>query len=202
MFVERCVSCYFLVATSSRPSGIEKAMRRPGRLDKEVELGVPSSGSREPILKQLCVERNIHVSPSDRDRDVGSDEVTAAALKEVAGICHGMVASDLVELLKEAVCSSSIRVPKSRQAGLDAASIDDLIRGMDELAVADQASPADESSGIVVSKDKLLAAAKKVSPSALREIVVEVPTVRWTDIGGMETVKASLREVSCCCVKV
>lgn len=38
-------------------------------------------------------------------------------------------------------------------------------------------------------------AVSRVSPSALREVVVEIPSVRWEDIGGMEGVKRSLREV-------
>jgi len=47
----------------------------------------------------------------------------------------------------------------------------------------------------LITTSDLLAAVSSVTPSALREVAIEVPTVRWTDIGGMEPVKESLREV-------
>lgn len=178
-----------LLATSSRPNSIEKALRRPGRLDKETELGVPSSAQREAILRQLCQEMHITVI-EDEDSSERSTTSSEAVLRRVAATAHGMVASDLTELIKEALSSSV-----SREMSRSADAVGDLASSLSGLHIDEITAPASQRASHLVTERALLSAAKAISPSALREIVVEVPEVRWTDIGGMDVVKRSLQEV-------
>jgi AAA family ATPase len=157
----------FFIASSSRPQNIDRALRRPGRLDVELELPVPSGRERFEILSIIL--KNMQVSC-----------ISNAGVSEVAEVAHGMVASDLELLVKEAFL-----IELNNQSDPST-----LSPGMNRLSLNDSVSAPMELTG-----ESLRAAVKKVSPSALREISIEVPNVKWTDIGGMNSVKDSLREV-------
>ncbi|MGQ9700467.1 MAG: CDC48 family AAA ATPase [Candidatus Bipolaricaulaceae bacterium] len=96
-------------------------------------------------------------------------------LDELAAVTHGFVGSDLAALAREAAMNTLRRVlPK---INLDAQEIPKEV--LDEL---------------VVRKEDFEAALKEVRPSAMREIMIEVPPVTWEEIGGLEEVKELLRE--------
>lgn len=154
----------FLIATSASPSRIDAAMRRPGRLEKEFELGVPDPVEREDILRNIL--QGMGVSIKQEQLKYG---VTYVGLKEAGGKTHGMVASDLVLVCKEALVHSSLTAKSDGSSYACGAE-----------AITDEA---------------LLKAVDRVVPSAIREVAVDVPCVKWGDIGGMEEVKRSLREV-------
>lgn len=98
-----------------------------------------------------------------------------ADLKKIAKDTHGYVGADLAQLCMEAAFQA-IR-EKSGQIDLDADKVD--------AAVLDS---------IHITQEHLLHALEHTNPSALRENVVEVPTVKWSDIGGLEDVKRELHE--------
>jgi AAA family ATPase len=160
----------FVIATSSKPHLIDRALRRPGRLDKEIELPVPNASERYHIL--CCILASMAIVIDDK-------YITDAGLTAAAACAHGMVASDLVLVAKEAYLLSN-----------------SLTNLGDSLAdQLEQLSLADSHQDVGISDKHLMSALSKVAPSAIREIVVEVPNVKWTDIGGMDEVKRSLREV-------
>lgn len=171
------LSRVFVIATSASPAKIDSAMRRPGRLEKEIELSVPTPMDREDILYRVLKHMDVHVSRRDEpeaSRDVVS-RVTWNGLRDAARKAHGMVASDLVLVCKEAMVRIVNKHPQQQQ---------------------DQATfLGAEKTTIALGDDDLLSAVDKVVPSAIREVAVDVPCVRWTDIGGMDEVKKSLREV-------
>lgn len=47
---------------------------------------------------------------------------------------------------------------------------------------------------IVVTNDDFKSALKEIQPSALREVLVQVPNVKWDDVGGLDDVKQELKE--------
>lgn len=153
----------FVLCTSSSPGDIDPAMRRPGRLDKEIELPVPSQSDREHILLKILEQMNVPYDQTENENGV-----SRALIHEISKAAHGMVGSDLLLVCKEAFAMSLQR----QKSGL----LDNTFDG--RITAAD-----------------LSAAVTKVSPSGIREVAVEVPEVRWDDIGGMDTVKQSLREV-------
>jgi len=128
-------------------------------------------------------DREIHISVPDTNgrydilrvhtRGVPLDE--SVDLKQIAQTTHGFVGSDLAFLVKEAALGALRRVlPKIEEQHM-------------------QVSP-DMINQIVVSADDFKNARQIVEPSALREIAIEIPLVRWDDIGGMEQAKQALRE--------
>ena len=84
-----------VIAATNRPDSIDPALRRPGRLDREIEIGVPDSGGREQILG--IHTRSMPLAP-------GVD------LAKIAGESHGFSGADLEALAKEAAMRALRRV--------------------------------------------------------------------------------------------
>ncbi len=80
-----------VIAATNRPDSIDPALRRPGRFDREIEIGVPSRQGREEILK-------IHTRGMPLSEDVD--------IKKIASITHGYTGADLSSLVKEAAMKS------------------------------------------------------------------------------------------------
>ena len=84
-----------VIAATNRPDSIDPALRRPGRFDREIEIGIPNDAGRLEIL-------NIHT----RGMPLAAD----ADLKEMARVTHGFVGADLEALTKEAAMRSLRRI--------------------------------------------------------------------------------------------
>lgn len=150
-----------VIAASNIPDHLDPALRRPGRFDREVEIGVPNKDARLNILK-------IHTRNMPLAKDVN--------LKQIADITHGFVGADLSSLTKEAA-------------------MEVLRKLLPEIKLhEDEPIPKGLLEKLVITKDDFKAALRLVRPSAMREVFVEVPTIKWEDIGGLEDVKQELKE--------
>lgn len=194
-FMQHPTSSVFILAASCKPNDIEQAMRRPGRLDKEIELAVPTVSDRSEILQTIL--RTIG------DLNTGiNGSISENAIADVARRAHGMVGSDILLVCKEAHMNSLDRnLSCNIKSTIDVVNLE---KDFNRLAVA-ASTPGiiDESydsnrvdciPGPLIDED-LLAAVARVTPSAIREVAVDIAEVRWNDIGGMESVKQSLKEV-------
>ncbi len=149
-----------VIAATNREDAIDPALRRPGRFDREIEIGVPDKEGREEILQ-------IHSRGMPLDKDVN--------LKEIAGSTHGFVGADLDAL--------------SREAAMNA-----LKKVLPKIDLEKEEIPTSILDSLKVTKDDFVEAMRGVSPSALREVMVEVSDVKWSDIGGLGEVKSRLQE--------
>ncbi len=153
-----------VIGATNREDAIDPALRRPGRFDREIEIGVPDRDGRKEILQ--IHTRGMPFEGTDEDRDL--------LLTELANITHGFVGADLAALAREAAMKA-------------------LRRYLPEIDL-DQPIPADVLEKMRVIKEDFKEALKEVEPSALREVLVEVPRVGWDDVGGLEDVKRLLVE--------
>lgn len=160
-----------IIGATNIPNSLDPALRRPGRFDREIEIGVPNKEGRKEILK-------IHTRgmPLDKAKDKDVD------LGHIAEITYGYVGADLAALCKEAAMHALRRVLEENE--LDIGSI----RG-------DRPIPQEVLKKLLVTKQDFEYSMKMVEPSAMREVLIEVPRIKWEDIGGLEDVKKSLREV-------
>ncbi|CAZ83472.1 unnamed protein product [Tuber melanosporum] len=156
-----------VVATTSRPNVIDQALRRPGRFDREIEIGIPDADSRREILEILT-----------RKIDFSNEQPKEAIIKALAAKTHGFVGADLEELVRTAFTSALTRLER-----------DDLDPSALTLSDTPQTHPQ-----FLLREADLDSALKDVRPTAMREIFLEPPKVRWSDIGGQEEVKQRLRE--------
>lgn len=153
-----------VIAATNMPNLLDPALRRPGRFDREIEIGVPDKQGRLDILK-------IHTRNMPLAKDV--------KLKDIANVTHGFVGADLNSLAKEAAMIVLRRIlPELKQKGLD----------------ENQPIPDEILDKLLVTHKDLLESLKVVRPSAMREVLVETPDIGWNDIGGLEDVKEKLKE--------
>jgi SpoVK/Ycf46/Vps4 family AAA+-type ATPase len=152
-----------VIGATNIPNAIDPALRRPGRLDREIEIGVPTKEGRREILQ-------IHTRGMPLAKDVD--------INKIAEITYGYVGADLNALCKEAAMRTLRRVlPDIGQIKKDGA------------------LPQDIRKNLIVTMDDFSHALKMVEPSAMREVMIEVPNVKWDQIGGLENVKGALIEV-------
>lgn len=156
-----------VLAATNRPDALDRALRRPGRFEREVEVGVPTPSARFEILTARLSSMRHSLAPED--------------MQELATSTHGFVAADLSALCNEAAMAALRRRVKTGKAG----------GGHLSAGLALPAGAGD----LKVTMDDFRAAEVVVRPSALREVASDIPPVRWEDVGGLKTVKAHLKEV-------
>ena len=149
-----------VIGATNRVNALDPALRRPGRFDREIEIGVPDKEGRLEIMQ-------IHTRGMPLAEDVD--------LKRLAEITHGFVGADLEALAKEAAIRALRRI-------------------LPEVNMEAESVPVAILNKIKVMNADFLDALKEVEPSAMREVLVEVPDIKWDDIGGLEDVKEELRE--------
>ena len=149
-----------VIGATNRVNAIDPALRRPGRFDREIEIGVPDRDGRLEILQ-------IHTRGMPLDKDVN--------LEKLADISHGFVGADLQALSKEAAMRALRKV-------------------LPEIDLSSESIPADTLKKIIVNMQDFMDVIKEMEPSAMREVFVEVPNVKWEDIGGLPSIKQELQE--------
>ncbi|RJS73775.1 AAA family ATPase [Methanophagales archaeon] len=149
-----------VVGATNRVNALDEALRRGGRFDREIEIGIPDRNGREEILQ-------VHTRGMPLAEDVN--------LKEFADLTHGFVGADLASLCKEAAMHALRKI-------------------LPEIDIEKEIPP-EVMEKLKVTKEDFGEALKSTEPSALREVFVEVPNVKWDDIGGLEHAKQELKEV-------
>lgn len=146
-----------VIGVTNELKNIDLSLRRPGRFDLEVEIGIPDIEGRFDILmKQMS-------KIEERLKKIDTQEI-----KEIASKTHGYVGSDLLSLVRESVM-------KAINRHLEAS--DDNIKD------------------VGVRYEDFQLSMKDIRPSAMKEIILEMPKVRWSDIGGQEVLKRKLHEM-------
>lgn len=161
-----------VVGATNRPNSIDPALRRPGRFDQEVEVGIPDAEARKDILTKQLQRMNASKCA------LSEENIQTIALKT-----HGYVGADLSALCREAVMKTIARGLSGGKVGSSIAT----------LASTNSLSELDAS--IKVEVGDLEAALVDVRPSAMREIFLEMPKVSWDDIAGQHELKQKLVEV-------
>ncbi|MBX9815488.1 MAG: AAA family ATPase [Proteobacteria bacterium SG_bin5] len=149
-----------VIAATNRPEAIDEALRRPGRFDREIVVGVPDERGRREIL-------GIHTR--------GMPLAEAVDLDELARTTYGFVGADLAALTREAAIEAVRRI-------------------MPRLNLGETTIPPEVLDTLAVTRDDFLGALKRVQPSAMREVMVQAPQVRWDDVGGQDEARERLRE--------
>ncbi|MEA2036873.1 MAG: CDC48 family AAA ATPase [Nanoarchaeota archaeon] len=224
-----------VIAATNVPNLLDPALRRPGRFDREIEIGVPSKQGRLDVLKihtrnmplytkekavhdlkdvddnykealfsllsalnsnrvtkkllETKIQKYLKENPDKNDlfQGIDSDKLykhiqkvldnpSLVSLNEISNTTYGFVGADLSALAKEAAMVVLRRV------------LPDL--KLDE----EESIPKELLDSLLITQKDFKESLRVVRPSALREVFIEKPTTRWTDIGGLEGVKQELIE--------
>ncbi|MFQ5841327.1 MAG: CDC48 family AAA ATPase [Thermodesulfobacteriota bacterium] len=149
-----------VIGATNLPNMVDSALRRPGRFDREITIGIPDKNGRLEIL-------NIHTRGMPLGKNVD--------LERLSQITHGFVGADLEALCREAAMTALRKIFPSIDFQLDEIPYETLLQ-------------------LEVTMDDFMEALKEVEPSAIREVFTEVPDVKWSDVGGLEEIKQTLKE--------
>jgi transitional endoplasmic reticulum ATPase len=163
-----------VIGATNIPEVLDPALRRPGRFDREIEIGVPNTQARLQILK-------IHT----RSMPLGPD----ISLEEIAEHSHGFVGADLEALCQEVGMIALRRFLSTAPLGLPGATT-----AMTTAFEHDAVGAADLAA-LQVTRDDFVAGLKEVEPSATREFFIEKGTSTFASLGGLDDVKRLLDAV-------
>jgi transitional endoplasmic reticulum ATPase len=149
-----------VIGATNRPEALDPALRRPGRFDREIEIGVPDQKGRFEVLQ-------IHTRGMPLKDDVD--------MNKLAKMSHGYTGADLSALGRETAMKA-------------------LRRYLPEINLEEERIPPSVLEKMEVRMEDFLNAYREITPTAMREVYIEVPTVLWSDIGGLEDVKQDLIE--------
>jgi transitional endoplasmic reticulum ATPase len=149
-----------VIAATNRVDSVDPALRRPGRFDREIEIGVPDEVGRKEILQ-------IHTRGMPLSDDV--------SLGHLADETHGFVGADIESLTKEAAMKA-------------------LRRYLPKIDLDEEDIPPSLIDRMIVKREDFEGALGDVEPSAMREVLVELPKVSWDDVGGLDEPKQTVKE--------
>jgi len=148
------------IGATNRPGALDPALRRPGRFDREIEIGVPDKQARYEIVQ-------IHTRGMPLAEDVD--------LKKLSEMTHGYTGADVAALARETAMKA-------------------LRRYLPEINLEEERIPPSVLEKMEVRMEDFLNGYREVTPTAMREVYIEVPAVHWEEIGGLEDVEEELRE--------
>ncbi|HUY01300.1 MAG TPA: CDC48 family AAA ATPase [Candidatus Deferrimicrobium sp.] len=149
-----------VIGATNRPNALDPALRRPGRFDREIEIGIPDKHGRKEILQ-------IHTRGMPLEQDVNLDQI--------ASKLHGFVGADVTALTREAAMITLRKV-------------------LPEINLSKNKIPDEILKKLRVTKEDFQQALQLTEPSAMREVLMEIPDIKWTQVGGLEDIKRKLKE--------
>ncbi|KAJ3339401.1 hypothetical protein HDU93_008309 [Gonapodya sp. JEL0774] len=193
--VEKSSKPVLVIGATNRPDSLDPSLRRAGRFDREIAIGVPDEGARQRILRVVCSKLRL----------TGDFDVF-----QLAKVTPGYVGADLGALAAEAGLVAVRRVYEEL-LDVGAEPVRDDMEEDDTLEIngstmqhdsdllhrflRSRATPlsAEELEPLAITNADFLAALKKVQPSSKREGFATVPDVTWDDIGALTSIREELR---------
>ncbi|KAG2467024.1 NVL protein, partial [Polypterus senegalus] len=192
-----------VIGATNRPDSLDPALRRAGRFDREICLGIPDEGARQKILQTLCRKLKL---PENFD------------FLQLARLTPGYVGADLMALCREAAMSAVNRVLISKQEvksqevptitdgqpdntnseNPDSQNCQSEVKEQEELhmllKMLKEQSPVCEEQlqKLCIEMEDFICSLLLVQPSAKREGFATVPDVTWADIGALEDIREEL----------
>ena len=160
-----------VIGATNRPGALDPALRRPGRFDREIEIGVPDKQGRHEVLQIHTRGMPLHGIEKPEEEKSGED----VDLKKLAEMTHGYTGADLSALGRETAMKA-------------------LRRYLPQINLEEERIPPEVLEKMEVKMDDFVNAYKEVTPTAMREVYIEVASVNWSEIGGLDDVKQHLKE--------
>jgi transitional endoplasmic reticulum ATPase len=157
-----------VIGATNRPGALDPALRRPGRFDREIEIGVPDRKGRYEVLQ-------IHTRGMPLVPYIEGEKGEGVNLDRLADMTHGYTGADLSALGRETAMKA-------------------LRRYLPQINLEEERIPPAVLEKMEVQMSDFDNAYKEITPTAMREVYIEVPTVHWDDVGGLENVKQHLIE--------
>ncbi|PWA67883.1 cell division cycle 48C [Artemisia annua] len=166
------VGYVLVIGATNRPDAVDQALRRPGRFDREIALGVPDENARIKILTVLT--RSLKLEG-------------AFDLVKISRSTPGFVGADLKALVDKAGNIAMNRIIDGRKVEV---SIENADTEENEDWWKKLAWSPEEMEKLSITMSDFEMAAKLVQPSTRREGFSSIPNVKWEDVGGLDSLRS------------
>ena len=163
-----------VIGATNRPNALDPALRRAGRFDSELVIGVPSEEGRREILGILTRKQKLDNNPKLEDGVTVNPEYVD--LDKLANVTMGFVGADLANLSSKAAIAA-------------------ITKAAADIDLEADVLPVEFYNRLKMGMSDFMEALPDVPPSALKEFVVAKPSETFEDIGGLEDVKRELIEM-------
>uniref|UniRef100_A0A096N8P4 Nuclear VCP like n=1 Tax=Papio anubis TaxID=9555 RepID=A0A096N8P4_PAPAN len=188
-----------VIGATNRPDSLDPALRRAGRFDREICLGIPGEASRERILQTLCRKLRLpqafdfchlaHLTPGF----VGADLMALCREAAMCAVNRGLMKlqeqekkdPEMEDLPSKGVQEESLGTESTSETQDELQRLLGLLRDQDPLSE-------EQMQGLCIELNDFIVALSSVQPSAKREGFVTVPNVTWADIGALEDIREEL----------
>ncbi|XP_058525208.1 nuclear valosin-containing protein-like [Ochotona princeps] len=187
-----------VIGATNRPDSLDPALRRAGRFDREICLGIPDEASRVRILQTLCRKLRLpesfnfchlaHLTPGF----VGADLMALcreAAMCAVNRILMKLQQEQQKHLSAQGLLSGAGQEPREAEAS---SALQDELQRLLELLRDHSPLSEEQMHGLCIELNDFIVALSSVQPSAKREGFVTVPSVTWEDVGALEDIREEL----------
>uniref|UniRef100_A0A669C6C1 Nuclear VCP like n=1 Tax=Oreochromis niloticus TaxID=8128 RepID=A0A669C6C1_ORENI len=160
-----------VIGATNRPDSLDPALRRAGRFDREICMGIPDEAARLRILRTLCRKLKL---PEDFD------------YQQLARLTPGYVGADLMALCREAAMSAVNRTSRPNNNKQPTPTpVLCLLKSTETLSE-------EQLAGLCILMSDFQLSLASVQPSAKREGFATVPDVTWEDVGALQDVREEL----------
>lgn len=173
-----------VLAATNRPDSLDPALRRGGRFDKEINLGVPNEAVREQILRALTREMLL------------SENIDFPRLAKLTPGFVGADLNDLVSTAGSAAIKQLLDVLKNQSTNIDidvdTTQASPIVLELRRLIKRAKESPISDTQSVFITNDHFMNALPKIQPSSKREGFATIPDTTWADIGALGPVREEL----------
>uniref|UniRef100_A0A7C3MBL2 AAA family ATPase n=1 Tax=Archaeoglobus fulgidus TaxID=2234 RepID=A0A7C3MBL2_ARCFL len=213
-----------VIGATNRIDAVDPALRRPGRFDREIEIGVPDREGRYEIFQ--IHTRNMPLEPKYsrefvldaierykrqiddpeliKNLDFLYDEIRNLEKEnEIRSAVKNLLPQEAIDELEVEITKAMLRSLADQTHGFVGADIEALCkeaamkalrRYLPQIDLNEDEIPVELLESIKVTWNDFMEALREVEPSAMREVFVEIPKVTWEDVGGLEDVKREIIE--------
>lgn len=174
-----------IIAATNRPDSLDPALRRAGRFNKEINLGVPNELAREKILRALTQKLTLPEDFAYRSLAKLTPGFVGADLNDVVSVAGTEAMKRMMAVLKQRTATTMDLDTSFSDATLPPSLL--ILRSL--VAHAGESSPDGDFS---ITYQDFLTAIPKVQPSAKREGFATIPDTTWSHIGALHEVREQL----------
>lgn len=174
-----------IIAATNRPDSLDSALRRAGRFNKEINLGVPNEVAREKILRALTQKLTLASDFGYRALAKLTPGFVGADLNDVVSVAGTEAMKRMMAALKKRTTSAMDVDSSAEDLSIPPALV--ILRSL--VANAGEATPDGDFS---ITYNDFVTAVSKVQPSAKREGFATIPDTTWAHIGALHDVRDQL----------